>query len=435
MFLTDPAESLDRQVKALPMAPALALAERCDGLRAAGREVFRLGLGQSPFPVPGPIVEALVEHAAVKDYVDPTGLPALREAIAGYTSRRAAADYRPEDVLVAPGSKELMFLFQLSLNAELVVPTPSWVSCEHQARVAGRKVLRVPARKEHAFRMDAEELRAALGEPSRRPRVLILNYPSNPTGGSYKADELASIAQVAADHGLLVVSDEIYAELHHKGEHVSLAQFYPEGTIISSGLSKWCGAGGWRLGTFIFPSELARLRAAITALASETYTSTSAPIQHAAVAAFRGGEAVEGYLAHARRVLSALGRWCARRLRASGMGCPQPVGAFYLFVDFSAASKGFAAADVQTSAQLCRRLLEDTGVALLPGSAFGRPDRELTARLAYVDFDGRRALDAVRVIPREQPLDLIFFRRHCEGVTTAIERLCEWYEAKARGSE
>ena len=148
----------------------------------------------------------------------------------------------------------------------------------------------------------------------------MLNYPSNPTGLSFDAAQLHDIATIARKHQLVVVSDEIYGEVHHKGAHVSLARFYPEGTIISSGLSKWCGAGGWRIGTFFFPPQMRWLLDAMATAASETYTSVCAPIQHASVRAFESGPEIEAYLTASRRVLRALGDWCAATLRSGGIG-------------------------------------------------------------------------------------------------------------------
>lgn len=163
-------------------------------------------------------------------------------------------------------------------------------------------------------------------------------------------------------------------------------------------------------------------------LASDTYTSTSAPIQQAAAVAFEGGEDIERYLAQTRRVLAALGRWCARRLNAAHISCAQPQGGFYVFPDFESARDRLQARGIDTSERLCERLLEERGVAILPGSSFGRPPHELTARIACVDFDGARALAAVSVIPREQPLDITFMKRHCGRVVDAVERIVEWLE-------
>jgi aspartate aminotransferase len=421
-----PDKHLSPHVRHLQPSATVAINEHSNALIGEGRRVFKLGLGQSPFPVPEPVVRALRDHAAEKEYLPVRGLHELRRAVAHYTERKASIDRTAEDVLIGPGSKELVFLLQLVFDGELMIPTPAWVSYAPQGRILGREVRLVSTRREDGWMPTPEGLDELLSQEPDRPRVLVLNYPSNPTGSAFRNDQLRAIARVAEKHRVIVLSDEIYGELHHKGQHVSVARYYPEGTIISAGLSKWCGAGGWRLGTFVFPESLRWLLDAMSTVASETYTSTSAPIQHAAVAAFQGGEEVERYLGNARRVLSALGRFCARKLRSVEVDCPQPLGAFFLFPDFSAYAEPLAARGITTSRQLCAALLDETGVAILPGSDFGRPDDELTARLAYVDFDGARALEAVAVIPREQPLDETFLKRHAGRVVEAIDALCGW---------
>jgi aspartate aminotransferase len=167
---------------------------------------------------------------------------------------------------------------------------------------------------------------------------------------------------------------------------------------------------------------------AMASVASETYTSVSAPIQFAAVRAFRGGLTIERYLWHARRILSTLGGWCYEKLSGAGIGVHPPEGGFYLFVDFSPFANSLAAMGVRDGAALCERLLEDTGVAILPGSAFERPFNDLTARIAYVNFDGAKALSASETIPIDQPLTEEFIRSFCQGTISAIERIVEWVD-------
>jgi aspartate aminotransferase len=261
-----------------------------------------------------------------------------------------------------------------------------------------------------------------------RPRILVLNYPSNPVGCSYTADELKELAEVAREYEVIVLSDEIYGQLHFKGRHCSIARFYPERTIISSGLSKWCGAGGWRLGTFTFPRDLDWLLDKMASVASETYTSVSAPIQYAAVRAFRGGVRIERYLWHARRILAALADRCVSSLEAAGINVHPPAGGFYLFPDFSPLTERLRERGIHNSAQLAARLLEDTGVAILPGVEFERPLHELTARLAFVDFDGSSALAASEHLTLDQPLSDDFLDVHCHKVVTAIDFIAEWVQ-------
>lgn len=421
-----PDKHLNLNVRGMGSSATVAINDRSNALRAAGREVFKLGLGQSPFPVPAPVVEALRAHAHEKDYLPTQGLPDLRAAVARYTVGAAGVERTGDDVLIGPGSKELMFLLQLVFYGDLVIPTPAWVSYAPQARIIGRQVRLVPTTPERGWMLAPEGLERICADDPDRPRVVILNYPSNPTGGTYERETLERIAEVARRHRVLLLSDEIYGEVHHEGAHASIAEHYPEGTIVSSGLSKWCGAGGWRLGTFVFPPELSWLRDAMTAAASETYTSTSAPIQHAAVRAFDGGPEIDDYLARSRRVLGALGRHCAARLRAAGARCDPPAGGFYLFPSFEPLGERLSERGVTDSSALCDRLLEDTGVAILPGRAFGRPPEERTARLAYVDFDGEAALAAAGP---GVTLDEAWLRARCARVCDAMDRLGAWLAA------
>lgn len=427
--LSLPSVHLNLRVRGLPQSATLAINESSARLVAEGRPVYRFGLGQSPFPVPQAVVEALQANAHQKGYQAVAGLWELREAVAGYQRRKAQVDRSPEDVLIGPGSKELMFLLQLAYYGDLVIPTPSWVSYAPQANILGRSIRWVPTRAENDWRMTPEELDVLCSQDPDRPRIVILNYPANPTGGTYTADELRAIARVARRFRVVLLSDEIYGELHHGGRHVSIARYYPEGTIVSTGLSKWCGAGGWRLGTFVFPPSLRWLLEGMAAVASETYTSTSAPIQYAAVRAFEGGLEIETYLQHSRRVLRVLRGHLSRRLRHAGIELPEPKGAFYFFLDFSQFRDRLAARGIQNSLDLCARLLEETGVAILPGVVFGRPPEELTARLAYVDFDGASALIAMSEHAPDTGPATRFLDVHCGKVLEGVERLCDWLEA------
>lgn len=418
--------NLNLNVRGLSQSATLAINERSRELERQGKTVCKLGLGQSPFPVPEPVVQALRDNAHQKDYLPVKGLPALREVVAQYHRRTKDIERTAEDVLVGPGSKELMFLAQLTYYGDLVIPTPSWVSYAPQAQIIGRNIRWMPTRAENQWRLMPEELDRLCHRDPTRPRLLILNYPSNPTGDTYSTRELEDLARVARRYQVLLLSDEIYGGLHYAGEHDSIAPYYPEGTIISGGLSKWCGAGGWRLGTFTFPGELRWLLEAMAVAASETFTSTSAPIQYAAIRAFQGGEEIERYLAKSRQILRALGEHIWERLAATGVSVTRPLGGFYLFPDFSPHRETLERRGIHTGRELCDGILEETGVAMLPGEMFGRPSGELTARLAFVDFDGAAALDAAYELPEGSPVDRAFLERYCKRVVDGIDRVCKW---------
>lgn len=417
------APHLNPNLLGLTPSATLAINERSNALIAEGRTIYKLGLGQSPFPVPPVVVDALRAAAGEKDYLHVRGLRPLRETVTEFLHRRHGIERQRRQVLVGPGSKELIFLTQLAYAGELLVPSPSWVSYAPQARIIGRRVRWLPTDLAHDWKLLPETLDAHCRTTPGVPRLLILNYPGNPTGVSYREEELAELAAVVRRHQVLVVSDEIYADLDHSGRTASISHHYPEGTIVSTGLSKWCGAGGWRLGLFSFPEELEWLCAAMAVIGTETFTSVSTPIQYAAVRAFQGGPEIEDYVAACRQILGGLGRHCRQTLVDAGCRLPRLDGAFYLFPDLGPFQEKLAARGVTGSAALGERLLQDTGVATLPGEVFGRPAAELTLRLSYVNFDGAAALAAVMA---GATVDEGFVRRYCPETLTAVDRLANW---------
>jgi aspartate aminotransferase len=424
-----PDVQLNLNVRGVPRSATLAINERCAAMQSEGRSVFRLGLGQSPFPVPEPVVEALRANAHQKDYLPVQGLRLLRETIARQHREEHGVDCDADDVLIGPGSKELMFLLQVVYYGDLVIPTPAWVSYAPQARILGHHVHFLATRREDGWKLVPDQLEILCALDPGRPRIVILNYPSNPTGGTYSEDELEELARVASHQRVVLLSDEIYGRLHHDGNHRSIVPLYPQGTIFSGGLSKWCGAGGWRLGVFIVPHAMRWLLDAMAAVASETFTSTSAPIQYAAVRAFEGGPEIDAYLSDCQRILKALGASLACRLRQADLDVLEPEGGFYLLPDFTPVADRLRHAGISTSTELCDRLLANTGVAILPGSDFGRPPGELVARVAYVNFNGGGALAAVAA---GEIVDNGFLDRHCHPTLESIDRLCQWIEDLGR---
>jgi len=422
--------SLNLNVRGIGQSPTLAINELSKKLNKNGRTIYRMGLGQSPFPVPAPVVESLKMHAHEKDYLPIKGLKELRQAVAHFHRQKDNVDIKSNNVLIGPGSKELMFILLMVYYGDVILPTPCWVSYAPQAKIIGRNISLIHTSYESRWQITHQQLNEFLqGEDDQyKPRLMILNYPSNPVGGTYASDELEKIASTARKYEMIVLSDEIYGQLDYKGNHVSIARFYPEGTIISSGLSKWCGAGGWRLGTFAFPAEFDWLLDAMAAVASETYTSVSAPIQYAAVRAFNGGILIERYLCHVRRILAHLAEKCGSILRKAGIQVHSPDGSFYLFPDFSPFSAKLKRRGITTSKDLCEKLLQETGVAILPGEAFQLPPEELTARLAFVNFDGAKALSMSETIPLNEKIPEDFADHYCISVIQGIQKIAEWVQ-------
>jgi len=427
-FENEKSRSLNLNVRGLEESATLAIQRRCKEMQRRGMRLYNFGLGQSPFPVPMPVVETLRLHAHEKDYLPVRGLPSLCEAVAAFHRRTDGVDALPESILVGPGSKELMFLLQIVFYGELLLPSPCWVSYGPQARILGKQIQILHTSYEKRWHLSAEQLEQFLhseGDDSR-PRVLVLNYPGNPEGLTYTISELKEIADVARKYGMIVLSDEIYGQVHHCGDHVSIARFYPEGTIISSGLSKWCGAGGWRLGTMAFPRNLHWLMDAMACVASETYSAVSAPIQFAAVNAFAGGIQIERYLQHSRRILAGLGKRVHSTLNHAGIRVHPPEGGFYLLLDFEPFRDKLQKHGIDNGGVLCERLLTEASVAVLPGEVFERPSKELTARLAYINFAGGAALAASETVPLHEKLSDEYYEKYCPNTLKGCSRIVEW---------
>lgn len=418
--------NINLNVRGIPQSATLEINERSNKIAAAGGKVYKLGLGQYPFPVPVTVVNELKKNAFQKDYLPVKGLQKLREAVSDYQCRMHGICHTAEDVLIGPGSKELMFLLQFVYYGDLLIPVPSWVSYAPQAQIIGRHVRWLRTKPENNYKLTAEEIVQQCEADPNKPRIVILNYPANPTGITYSENELKAIARAANKYKLILLSDEIYGELHHQGKHVSIAKYYQDGTIISGGLSKWCGAGGWRLGTFTFPASLKWLLDAMAAVASETFTATSTPIQYAAVKAFQGGKEIEDYLWRCRWILGKLGAMIYTRLNEAGIITPKPEGAFYVFSSFYRFKEKLLEKGITTDKQFCKELLNSTGVAILPGSVFGCREEELTARIAYVNFDGTKAISAAEKINSKDNIDENFIYKYCDESIAAIDKICAW---------
>ena len=412
---------LQKNIIGLKASATLAINELSQKLITEGKEVFKFGLGQSPFPVPDIIVKELQKNAHQKDYLNVSGLIGLREEVANYHSNKNQYKYNAESVIIGPGSKELIFQTQLVLNCDLLLPSPSWVSYEPQAQILNKKVHWIKATAETNWHLDPEELDKTCASLDSVNKLLILNSPNNPSGTTH--GNLKELANVAKKHNVIIIADEIYAELDFTGEYKSITHHYPEKTIVSSGLSKWCGAGGWRIGTLVFPDELSYIRDSVRTVASETFTAVSAPIQYAAIKAY--SEDHSEYLENSRLILKMIGDYIYKELSSVGVICQKPQGGFYMICDFSNVVN--KTHEINNDKTLCQKILNDIGFAMLPGSDFGMEEDKLLSRIAFVDFDGSKAL---KMISKEKPSSDNFLDLTCPKIAKGISLLKDWIISK-----
>lgn len=382
------------------LSPTLAINQRVKELWAAGETVYHLGFGESRFPVHPTVRAALIAHADAKSYLPTLGLPELRAAVADFYTKRMGVEATAERVIVAPGSKALLYAFQMALAGDTILPTPSWVSYAPQARLLNRLVLQIPAGPADEHRLTADALLATLARSTEAQHILILNSPSNPTGQMLGTQLLAEIADVCRATSTLVLSDEIYAATAHgHTPHISMAHFYPEGTVVLGGLSKHLSLGGWRFGVAIAPTGPAgrQLLQAVAKIGGELWSCVAAPVQHAAIAAYADDPAIHDYVAACTRLHAARTHHLWRGLCELDIPCARPDGGFYLYPNFDGWREPLAAAGIHTSDDLARHLLEEWRIATLPGTAFGAPAAELSLRLSssYVDMESDEQADAL----------------------------------------
>ena len=362
--------------------------------RKEGREVFHFGFGQAPFPVPEIIQEALRSNTHHNSYLPTEGLPELREAVSGFYQNEFNLNFSPADVFIGPGSKELIFQTSYLLEGALLVPAPSWVSYGPQATIRGKRLFPITTDRENGYKLTAAALDRACHRLGQQQKMLILNNPNNPTGAVYQENELKELAEICRAYNVLVISDEIYAMIDFTGEsHVSLSSFYPEGTIVSGGLSKSFAAGGYRLGVMLIPEKLRTIKDALKSVISETFSAVSSPIQYAALAAYSRFDEIRDELRKNNDIYKFASGYLYRRFRDIELNCPRPEGAFYLFPDFENYAEKLRRQGILTGIHLTEELLRQKGVAFLPGSDFYFPATNLGVRAAAVDFDGAKVRD------------------------------------------
>ena len=329
------------------------------------------------------------------------------------------------DVLVGPGSKALLFALQMAIPGDILLPVPSWVSYSPQAKLLGQQVVPVAAEvTEDGLIVQPAAIHQAIRSArsaGRNPTKLLINFPNNPTGLTIDDETLMAISHVCRETGLILISDEIYGRLSYDHRYRSAATHFPEGTAVTTGLSKHLSLGGWRLGIALIPKAVAGLFEDLCHIASETWSCVATPIQLASVDAYADFGDIDEYVATTTDIHACINRHIASELRRLGADCCTPQGGFYTWPDF-----GQILGDTYTSSEeLARDLLEKYSVATLPGVAFGEGRETLRLRLSGCDYDGERALKAWK---SRREGDTVFVQQAAPNVVTALHAIEEFLE-------
>jgi len=366
---------LAERVQDIGTETAFEAAARARALEATGRDVIHLEIGEPDFDTPANVREAAKRalDEGWTHYGPPLGLPALREAIATDATARKRFAVDPENVVVTPGAKPIMFYALLALaqpGDEVIYPDPGFPIYESMTRFVGATPVPIPLREENEFRMDVQELRSLVTD---RTRLIIFNSPHNPTGSVLTEEDLRAIADLAAERDITVLADEIYGRILYEGEHHSIAALpgMAERTIVLDGFSKTYAMTGWRLGYAILPPDLLPV---FSRLIINSVSCTSSHSQMAAVEALTGPQddveaMVEEFRARRELIVNGLDA-------IPGIRCLKPHGAFYVFPNVS--GTGVA------GPEMANRLLDEAGVACLAGTAFGRVGRD-HLRVSYAN--------------------------------------------------
>ena len=351
---------------------------RARALEAQGRSVIHLEIGEPDFPTPAHIVEAAKRalDQGWTHYGPTQGFPELREAVAEYISRTRSIQVGPQHVSIVPGGKPIIFFTMLALlepGDEVIYPNPGFPIYESMTRTLGATPVPIPLIESRGFSFDLDLLASKL---TPRTKMLVINSPQNPTGGSIPASDIRHLADLVRDRDLMILSDEIYSRIYYGDAPVSIASLpgMLEKTIILDGFSKTYAMTGWRMGYGVMPEWLVE---AVNKLMVNSNSCTASFTQRAGIAALRGPQdAVDRMVAEFRRRRDA---FCAGLNQIPGFTCTVPGGAFYAFANVTATGMG--------SKELADFLLQEAGVACLNGAAFGQYGE------GYIRFSYANSLD------------------------------------------
>jgi aspartate aminotransferase len=404
------------------VSATLAAQEEITWRRREGLPVLPLAFGEAGLPVPPALLTALASVTGGNSYGPVAGRPALREAAAGYWTRRGLPT-TAEAVMTGPGSKALLYGLLLALGTDVAIPRPSWVSYAAQAAMIGTRAHFVPVPPGEGGVCDPDGLARAVraaGRAGRRIGAVVATLPDNPTGQLARPGTVRALAEVAAEHDLVIIADEIYRDLIHAGppgtakappsnEYASPAAFAPDRTVVTTALSKNLALGGWRIGVARMPDgRLGReLGERLLGVGSEIWSATAGPIQEAAALAFLEPPEITEQIRRSARLHATVCRAVAARFTAAGLVTPVPRAAFYCYPDFAPWRAHLARAHgVTTGAGLAGHLLDRYGMGVLPASAFGEPAAALRVRAATALLYGDTVAQQEHALAAADPLGL-----------------------------
>jgi aspartate/methionine/tyrosine aminotransferase len=416
---------INQNILSLKQSSTLLINEKVKELRIKGKEISHFGFGQSPFPIHASIVAALRENAENNHYLPVAGLEELREEIVLFLKKHQNIRTAKESLFIGPGSKELLYQSILIFDAEFLIPKGSWVSYIPQIQSKGGTYHILDTNFENDFKLTVQNLDTFFkNKGPKKQTVLILNSPNNPTGAIYSKEEYRALAVACRKYNIVVFSDEIYSQINFSQAYSpSISAYYPEKTIVFGGLSKVFSAGGYRLGYMLLPNEMQALQNVYKSLFSETFSCVSSPIQFAAIKAFEYHTNLQNYVATSSAILKSISEFIFNELSAIKVECTKSEGAFYMLIGFNHYKAAILKLGISSSFELANYVLENYDFAMLPGVDFGFEKEELFFRIAFVDFNGKKIMDACQ---SEQIMDTVFIQKHAPNVYLGVKKIKEF---------
>ena len=376
-------------------SPTLLINEKVKTMWQQGEDILHAAFGESRFPVHHDLSKALDNGISNRSYLSSLGTDRLRTKIADYYTKKLNKEISYDQVIVGVGSKSLLYSIIKAIDGDLLLPKPSWVSYSSIATICNKGITRFDLDKDNGYKLNIESLNNAYSSAKKNganPSMLVLNSPNNPVGNSFSRSDIELAANWAQENDITVLSDEIYGLITFKGnDHHTPLSYYPDKTIVFSGLSKHLSLGGWRLGISILPrnSYGEQLISKFESIAGSIWSCVPAPFQIVGETAFSNNESIENYINVCANIHEIRTLFIYDHFQDLGIDCPRPTGGFYIYASFKKWSEQLSKKGIISCTSLSEYLLDKHKIATLPGSAFGDDPENLCLRISssYLDME------------------------------------------------
>ena len=382
-------------MKQIKRSPTLLINEKVKAMWQDGEDILHVAFGESRFPIHPDLSKALNDGMSNRSYLSSLGTDSLRTKIAEYYTKQLNIDISYDQVIVGVGSKSLLYSIIQAIDGDILLPRPSWVSYSSIATMCNRSIKRFDLNKNNGYKLNIDSLKDAYSSAKNsgvNPSMLVLNSPNNPVGNSFEKSDIQSVGNWAQENNITILSDEIYGLITFKeNKHHTPLTYYPDKTIVFSGLSKHLSLGGWRLGISILPRNSfgQQLISKFESISGNIWSCVPSPFQVVGETAFSANESIADYINVCTNIHRVRTLFIYEQFQDLGIDCPRPTGGFYIYASFKKWSDQLSKIDIISCTSLSEYLLDKYKIATLPGSAFGDDPENLCLRISssYLDME------------------------------------------------